>query len=194
MRSADARITFLERLQREGITEEYYLASGRYGPLVDAVAAGDFESARRIAELSPDALQLGEYDDDYHYAQALHRLVQGDPPVDEVESIADDLETFLNGEPSARLDVVRALIRRDQDAFDRAFEDLIYDFEESVRKAKERAQLEEPTILAQRVVFVEGLAILKLAQMQRLETASEYPYCPSLARRPMQVPLKPLPI
>lgn len=186
MRSARARVTFLERLQREGIVDDYYRASGRYGPLIDAIAAADFDCARRIAELSPVEMQPGEYDDDYLYAQILHRLIQEDPPVAELNALATQLEAFLNGEPSARLDAARALITADQQAFEAAFEDLLFDFEARVRKAKERGQLEEPMVLAQRAVFMEGLAVLQLAENGGLLTDSEYPYCPALARRPMQ--------
>ena len=48
--------------------------------------------------------------------------------------------------------------------------------------------MEDPEIVAQRQVFVEGLAILRLAERRGLTTQAEYQYCPSLARVPMRTP------
>ena len=39
-----------------------------------------------------------------------------------------------------------------------------------------------------RLMIVEGLALLRLAEQRGLTTESDYRYCPSLARRPMEIP------
>ena len=129
-----------------------------------------------------------EYEDDYCYAQILHRFVREESPEKEISAILDQFNTFQEGEPNARLDVCKALLSRDQMAFDEAFEGLLSEFEAKVAADKERGQLEEPQVIAQRHIFVEGLAILRLAERRGLKTESEYRYCPSLARVPMKTP------
>ena len=69
-----------------------------------------------------------------------------------------------------------------------AFADLLHARDLEIEAAKEAGQLEEPHVVALRRVFVEGLAILRLAERRGLRTEREYRYCPSLARTPMRTP------
>src|SRR5207249_7380990 len=76
IRSANCRVTYLERLRDVRITDDHHQASGRVSGLVDAVAASDFVTARQIATLSPREWMNGhEYEDDFCYAQILHGLI-----------------------------------------------------------------------------------------------------------------------
>jgi hypothetical protein len=189
IRSGISRKTYMERLKKKGIEQDHHRVSGRYEALLDAIAASDLELARRIAALSPDTWQKGhEYEDDYCYAQILHCLIQDAPAEKEIAPLLTQLETCLKGEPSARLDLCRALTARNQVEFDDAFEMLLKEQEAKIAADKARAQFEEPIVMANRMVFVEGLAILRLAEKQGLKTQSEYLYCPSLARVPMKTP------
>ncbi|MFA7060611.1 MAG: Imm49 family immunity protein [Pedobacter sp.] len=189
IRSGRARLTYLERLKKENIADDHHQVSGRYDALLDVIAADDFESARRIAELSPHTWMKGhEYEDDYCYAQILHRLVQEPPPIDQFQPLLTQFETYLDGEPNTRFEVCKTLVNRDQAAFDEAFNALIEEQETSIQANRERGQRETPAVIANRQVFVEGLAILRLAEKQGLKTESEYRYCPSLAKVPMVLP------
>jgi Immunity protein 49 len=189
IRSGIARETYLKRLKNEGVDKAHHLASGRYQPLLDVIAAGDFGLARNIVELLPTEWQKGhEYEDDYCYAQILHRLVQETPPEEEFAPLLEQFEVYLDGEESARLHVCRALVGRNQEAFDEAFEMLLNEQDAKIAADRERGQMEDPEIVAQRQVFVEGLAILRLAERRGLTTQAEYQYCPSLARVPIRTP------
>jgi hypothetical protein len=189
IRGGIAREIYLQRLKNEGIDKDHHRASGRYESLLDAVVAGDMALARRIVDLSPTEWQKGhEYEDDYCYAQILHRLVQETPPEQEITPLLNQFEAYLEDEPSARLDVCKALMERDQDAFDEAFDALLKEQEAKIAADKARCQMEDPIVIAQRQVFVEGLAILRLAEGRGLTTQSVYRYCPSLARVPMRTP------
>lgn len=189
IRSGIARETYLTRLNKEGIDEDHHSVSGRYEPLLDAVAAGNLDLARRIVNLSSIEWHKGhEYEDDYCYAQTLHRLVRVTPPEQEISPLLDRFEAYLEGEPSARLYVCKALVDRDQDAFDEAFDALLKEQEAKIAADKARCQMEDTIVIAQRQVFVEGLAILRLAEGRGLTTQSDYRYCPSLARVPMRTP------
>ena len=89
---------------------------------------------------------------------------------------------YWTGTPSARLDVCRALLNRDQTAFDEAFDKLIQEQDAKIAADKARFQLEEPEVMSQRLIFVEGLAVLRLATLHGLKTEPDYLFCPSIAR------------
>lgn len=183
IRSGETRETYLQRLKQAGIDKDHHQVSGRCEQLLDAIAAGDFVLARRIASLSPTEWRPGhEYEDDYCYAQVLHRFVTEPPLEEEIPPLLSRFEAYLEGNPSARLAVCRALAQKDQDAFDESFDDLLDEQEDRIAAAKARGQMDDPIVVSQRRVFVEGLAILRLAEMCGLETQPEYRYCPSLAR------------
>ena len=190
IRSARARETYLSRVHTAGRFDDHHYASGRYDGFADAVAAGEMSLARRLAALSPaDWRQGHEYEDDYLYAQLLHALA-ADPPPD-AQALAPLLrrfELYLDGEANPRFDVCRALAGRDQGAFDTAFEDLLAARDLEIAAAKKRGQLEEPPVVAERMVFVEALAVLRLATLLGLQTEPDYRFCPALARAPMVKP------
>lgn len=189
IRSGIARETYLQRLKDEGIDDDHHQASGRYEPLLDAIASGDLALARRIVDLSPTEWRKGhEYEDDYCYAQILHRFIQETPREQEIPPLFQQFEACLEGQQSARLDVCRALVQRDQNAFDEAFVLLLDEQESKIAADKARGQEDDPVVVAKRQVFVEGLAILRLAESRGLTTHLEYRYCPSLARIPMRTP------
>ena len=189
MRSGRTRETYLLRMQAAGVSDDHHQVSGRFRPLLDAIAADDLERARRIAQLVPSQFRPGhEYEDDYCYAQLIQRLLADEVPVDECEALMERFAAWLDGQPSARLDVCRALVAADQAAFDEAFEALLVAHEQAIEADRERGKHEDDSVIAERQVSVEALAILRLAGRRGLVTADDYRYCPSLARVPMTTP------
>lgn len=189
IRSGILREEYLTRCRAESQTDDHHYASGRLRPFFDALASGDTALAGRIAALSPLAFrQDHEYEDDYCYAQILHRLLQPSPPAAEVQALFQQFQGWLAGESSPRLDVCRALAARDQRAFEDAFEALLADRKREITANLDRGQLEDAPVIADRRVFIEGLAILRLATLRGLRTLPDYPMCPSLARIPMRTP------
>ncbi len=190
-RSGRVRLAYLDRLRRENVSNDYHSASGRIDGLMDAIAASDLELGSRIVAASRASLLKGaEYEDDFCYAQLIHRLVSGVTDGAATSRYMQQFETVLDGQPSARLDVCRALVVPDQIAFDQAFDALILDREAQIAADKARFQLEEPEVVAQRLIFIEGLAVLRLATLRGLETEPEYRLCPGIARltEPVAVP------
>ena len=189
IRSARCRIAYLERLASAGVTDAHDQASGRVDPFLDAVAAADFEVARRIVALSlREWLQGHEYEDDFCYAQLVHGLITVPTDVTRLERLFERYERALDGQPDARLDVCRAIARRDQPAFEEGFDALLAQRTRHIEAEKARKRIEEPAMIAERQVFVEGLALLQIASRLKFATQTEYLYCPSLARMPMQRP------
>ena len=189
IRSGQVREAFLSRLKQAGYLTDHHLASGRFEGLLDAIASGDMELAHRISWLSPRTWEAQrEYEDDYCYAQILHRLVHGVQAASVYQPSFDRFEAALQGRASARLDVMRALVARSQPDFNAAFEALLQSRQDEIKANIARAQIEEPVILAERMVFIEGLAVLRLAGKLGLTTETDYLYCPSNARLPMRKP------
>jgi hypothetical protein len=186
IRSGRSREIYLLRLQKEGIGEDHHGCSGRYEPLLDAAAADDLPLASHIAEMSPAEFQeQHEYEDDYCYAQCLHRLIREESPKDEFKELFDRWASYLEGKDTARLNVCQGLLAQDQGTFEEAFEALLDERQAKIGEEKNRGQIEDPLVVANRHVFVEGLALLRLADIRGLKTQQEYRYCPSLARVPM---------
>jgi len=187
IRSGLVRQRYLQRCRDENLLSDHFRASGRYLPLFDAIAAADFMLAASIIDLSPTEYMPGhEYEDDHCYAQISHGLVTG--RTERAQELLGRFERYLEGGRNGRFLVVAALLEKDQQAFDLAFEQLLSDREREIAADKKRRQIESPPILAFRRIFVEGLAILRLAEKVRLRTEGEYLFCPSIARIPMTEP------
>jgi hypothetical protein len=182
-RSGRVRLAYLQRLRSEGTGNEHDGASARIDGLMDAVAASDLSLGLEIVAASRRSYLLGaEYEDDFCYAQLIHRLVSQESDEPATSALIEQYEKVLEGQPSARLDVCRSLLNRDQSAFDKSFDSLIHEREEKIAADKARFQLEEPEVMSQRLIFVEGLAVLRLATLHGLKTEPDYLFCPSIAR------------
>ena len=180
--SGQVRRHFLRRSQREK-SVHCFNASSRIEPFFDAVAAESLDVARDIAALTPTTwLAKDEYEDDFCYARFLYGFLGsktvGKPAAD-LAPLLDRFEGALDGAESPRLDLCRALVGRDQDEFDEAFDALVDERQEQV---EERRAETNPVLLLDGQVFVEGLALLRIAKDIGLRTRTEYPGCPRLAR------------
>ncbi|HXU83822.1 MAG TPA: Imm49 family immunity protein, partial [Polyangia bacterium] len=179
IRSARAREIYLQRVQAEGLPDDHHRVLGRYEPLLDGIAAADWTRVEHIRALSPPDYRPGhEYEDDHWYARILHELAAPAPDEAGLPAMLESFEKALQGLTPARLEVCRALAARDQQAFDAAFEGLLDQQAAQIEEDKKRGKLEDPVVIAQRQVSIEGLAILRLAERRGLTTATEYRYCP----------------
>jgi hypothetical protein len=188
MRSARCRAGYLQRLRNAGVSG-HHQASGRVAPLLDAIAANDFTVARQIAALSPTTWMQGhEYEDDFCYAQVLHQLVATPLDAAALSALFVRWRAALGGDPDPRLDVAGSLTASDQAGFDSAFGDLLDARAEKIAADKARSQMEDALVISEREVYVEGLAILRLAERFGLRTEWEYRFCPSVARDALTTP------
>lgn len=184
--SGQARRAFLRRCRDSKYTD-YFAVRSRTGSFFDALAGNDFELAQEISELSPSAFRPGdEYEDDFSYQHYLGLLVEGGPAPQRVAAL-ERLAEVASDTP--RLGVCTAIERRDPKAFAEAFEHLLADRSKEV--SKDRAAAEELAVAIGTTIFIEGVALLKVAQRLKLRTEAEYPMCPALAvkaRRPVRPP------
>jgi hypothetical protein len=174
---------YLARCAKAGF-RDVFAACSRGPSFFDAVAADAFDLATEIGTLSPDDVVAGEeYEEDFCYLRFLHAFVRGGNAAGpELDALLSRFELALDGGWSSRLDVCRALRAGDGDAFTLAFESLLLDRQNEVRAMAPRAE-EEVVMALDSQIFVEGLALLRLADREGLPTERQYPGCPAIARR-----------
>jgi hypothetical protein len=176
--SGHARRAYLRRCQRARYAD-YFIALSRSEAALDAAAAGAGELAQEIFSLSPPDWRPGdEYEDDYWYQRFVGVVLSGAPGDRRDLVLARFGAVAKDG--SARLAVCRALHRRSSADFDAAFMDLLQERQEEIASDAGRAE-EEVAVALGAKVFVEGVALVRLARRAGLETALEYPMCPALA-------------
>ena len=189
IRCGRVRCVFLDRIARERAIGEHDFVSSVNEPLFDAIAANDLALAHRIAQTSPSDFRPGhEYEDDYCFTQLVIRLMDVGQNQVEIAALLARMEAYLGKDDDTRLLLCRALAGADQAAFDEAFNAFLDARDKAITEDEERGQLEEPPVMAQRHVYIEGLAMLRLAGMRGFATEREYRFCPSLARQLMVEP------
>jgi hypothetical protein len=205
LRSGLAREAYLIRCRDEDRLDDYYRCSGRYGPILDVVAASDFAIARRITALSPKVWREGsEPLGDFWYAQVIHCLVQESIDPQDMATLLEMAGDWSEPQLVRRRALFESLASPDQERFEKAFEQLIEELCKDVgeyepwdqaafaalHEEKEADEWELESMLARAVtqVSIEGLALLRLAERRGLTTQVAYPYCPESARVPMREP------
>ena len=189
IRSGRLRLAYLNRVRREARLEEHDFVSGICEPLLDAIAAGDLQLAEQIAATAPGELRPEhEYEDDYCYARVLRCLLQGRQSDADVLALLARMEAYLGDPDEARIVICRSLTGTDQPVFDVALTGFLDARTNAIEADEARGELAEPPVLAQRMVYVDGLAMLRLAGLRGFRTDPDYLYCPSLARQPMVEP------
>src|SRR5262249_13646523 len=163
IQSALTRKYYLDRCVRENFLNSPERMASFVGPFFDAVAANQLKLADEIAKLSPDHWLEGyEYEDDFTYAYFFYQLISFDGAETTVlQSIIDQFENALEGQFSERLELCKALLAKDQSAFDDAFAALLNEHQTKTEALADPTldsiQAQELDFEANRHIFVEGL-------------------------------------
>jgi hypothetical protein len=177
--SGHARRAWLRRCARQQYTD-YFLALSRSGSMLDAIAGDDLQLAAEIFRLSPTAVRLGdEYEDDFWWQRYLGLLLTGAPRPELDTALAALAEAAEGARPA----LAKALDKREVAAFEEAFHRFLEEREAANEEDAGRAE-EEVAVAAGTQVFIEGIAVLKLARHLQIPIADEYPMCPTLALVP----------
>lgn len=159
---------------------------------VDAVTAGQLGLSTELARLTPDRHEPRcEYEDDFLLHRFMHKhllhLHAGE--AHDLPALLERWAKVVEGEHAPYLEVCRALLKRDADGFHEALLSLIEDHRHRLR---EKGAYSEETRRTDGAVFMDGLALLRLAELSGLPTQREYPNIPHLARLPVGSPAPPL--
>jgi hypothetical protein len=183
IRSARARLWLLRRAQGQAGFPEKILKPGNTRGLWGAILSKEWGLARDIAELSSRRWNPKvEYEEDFRYADFVHRVVAGDS-IDVQRGLLDHYARALEGDEPPRLRLGRGLVSGDAGGAADAFSDLIDDRRRELEEIETKTLMGTDELFAPlSAIYVEGLAWLRLLERAGIPTASDYAYCPSLAR------------
>jgi len=186
-RSGQARRHYLRKSREERNLDDRFLGLSRVQSIFDVVVADAMELATDIASWSIDQWHAAwEYEDDFCYYLFVHRLILDTRFVGSTDAAAlvARLEKVLDGQPSARLRLCRALNARERGDFRGAFEAFL-DEHRTVMDAK-RIRITEYTAEAAfwptSFVSIEGLAWLRFGEMFGIAPTDQFAFCPTDAR------------
>ncbi|MFL5354793.1 Imm49 family immunity protein [Archangium sp.] len=160
-----------------------FAASGNVHPFCDALVAGHEPLAREIANLSPGQWMPGEeYEEDFVYGRFLHFLLLDGFRVSARQEALLARMAELDEEPDARQRLCRALFERDASAFETSLADASRAHEQHCEELEARRFSPSAEGQTERYVFIEGLALLRMAEAVGIRTEPEHRLMPSLAR------------
>lgn len=180
--SALARRYFLQRSKEQGSADDFRCARSRSNAVFCAVAAGDVALAVEVGDLSPVQWNPeGEYEEDFAYHLLLHRFLKGADTQSRAVALRDFAKA-LDGTSSPRFDVCQALQDGAVEDFEAAFQDLL-DSHATELDARRPYSIDVPTLEPRSCIFVEGLALLRIAANVGIQlTERDYPLCPNVGR------------
>ena len=184
--SAQSRLRQLQLLPAEAAG--YFQRASRIEPFCDALAAREDELAERIAALSPaQVLEGEEFEENHCYARVLLALLalEPSPRADEAQNLdraLSALETALDGNLPRRLAACQALAQRDADAFHTALLDLIEERDLHIQKRKRTLVPDMEREATEAAIYIEGMALLRLAARIGINSDESYRFIPDLVR------------
>ncbi len=145
----------------------YYRCLSQAKPFYDALAAGLFDIAAKIAHHFPSEcrIDLGENYEDYYSTKVLSTLLlqPNNTPLQE-EQLAQ-LEEIVSDVESPKLLMLKAIIEQDFEAFEESCEEYLQDWsdeQEEMRMNDEHPFYDRYT---SSYIFIEGLAYLQIAKL-----------------------------
>ncbi|MCP3143955.1 immunity 49 family protein [Pyxidicoccus xibeiensis] len=151
-----------------------------------ALAAGDVRTATRLAALSPrEHFAELEYEDDYLFFRVLHLLLLGPEERRLQEKALARWREVVGSDIPPELEVCQALVERSGPDFARAFDELIVDRKRAMKDYRKQVDSDEEILATEGKVYVDGLAILRIAELRELPTRSAYDLIPRIARVPL---------
>jgi len=186
-RSGCANRYYRRKSAEQGNVEDRHLGLSRSEAFLDALVAGDMDLARDIARLSPTVWRVGwEYEDDFCYFRLLYAMIQqGNQfgPTD-ADPLLERFEQVLEGDQSPRWNICRAIADRDVELLDESLRELLD--EKAARDDARRPNVVGSNFLfwPQSFISIEGLALLRLADLVGMPLKESFPLCPEEARLP----------
>ena len=158
--------------------------TSKANPFFDAVGAGDFDAAALIAQVSRrDWVQGEEYEEDFLFVEFLmQRFFLGATPQSGA-AMLERYEASLQGAEDCRLPMCHALLNRDSQAFNSALTTFLGEREELLTGLSDGGAVSDEVAATEGNLCVPGLALVKLAERDGLETEQDYLHVPSSARK-----------
>lgn len=182
----------MQDLQRSGAAFAAYLEwadgqsriASKANAFYDAIASGDAQAAAKIGRLtattpSPDY----EYEDDFLYIRFLMGRFFLNANAAELSASAQRYESVLAGIDDPRYEICQSFLGLRPEQFEAGFEELLSQREERYAAGIDAEEIIEEDWATEGQIFVEGMALLRLARSVAFPVQKEYLFIPSLAFR-----------
>jgi len=179
--AADTFLQLLERAQRRPGLDPYYLSRGHAEPLLDALAIGSVELVQRMDALLETRWQEGlEYPEDFEFFRLLPRLVSPATAQAELLEGVERMEQVLERAAYPRFEVLEALVHADARAFEEGLLAALDAWQAAWEQARKSGTGNPLGLVTDAHVFVEGIALVRVARARGIRTRSQYPFIPPL--------------
>ncbi len=177
--SAAIYLDLLDRRSDCSERDTYYLARSKAVPFFDAVAAQASDLVERMLPLLPgEWMRRMEPEEHFHYHMALSCLAGG---TGDLEGAMQAFERSLDGGESERFNAARALVTGDADAFNAALNAIIEQRCKALDAERESGLFDPYFHRTEAHIFVEGIALVRLARRRGLQTLRAYRTLPEPA-------------
>lgn len=183
--------TFHQRLHQSSRAFAHFLSradeagqrTSKALPFFDAIACGDLEGAGLIARDARHTWAQGEeYEEDFLFVEFLmrHFFLRASPA--DSQALLTRYAKALQDAEDIRLELCRALLGKDEEAFGQALEQFLSEREDHYEALAEDESVTDEVRFTEGLLSVEGLALVRLAESQGLATEEDYLHIPSIAR------------
>lgn len=179
---------FLGRVAKGHPCEPLYRCASKSFSFIDALTAGQLQVAVELAHLLPAHRDSSwEYEDDFllhRFLQALTLNLKGGEGLD-LRPLLDRWEVVLEGARDGYLQACQALLARSPKDLDSALSEVAVQRAQVFREMQSETRPPE-LLLTEGPICMNGLAILRLAELLGMKTLRDYPTMPWLARLPLE--------
>jgi hypothetical protein len=192
--------TFHQRLHQSGRAFAHFLSraeearqrTSRALPFFDAIACGDLEGAGLIARDARHTWAQGEeYEEDFLFVEFLMQHFFLRASSEDCQALLKRYAKALQDAEDIRLEICRALLEKDEQAFGKSLEQFLLEREDYYELLAEQESVEDEERFTEGLLSVEGLALVRLGESQGLATEEDYLHIPSIAREPPPTGLPP---
>lgn len=187
-KAGQARLALLEGVAQGAVSAgpESLIASDNAG-FSDALAAGDLDTARAIARLSASRYAQGlEYEEDFLFSRFLHLHVLAPQDMEAQARLLERWEKVVDsGDPDLRLGVCQALHAADAGRLPDAFQALVDARGREFRQYRKQLDFDPEVAATVGAVYLDGLALARLAGLASLPVPEAMEWLPALARVPL---------
>lgn len=189
-KSGLARLHLLKQRSTQAPLPNHVLAISKDTGFIAALAAGDLDTATRIAEHSPGAFIDGiEYEEDFLFFHFQQRLLSTPTKQVELQGILDRWTRVVEGEPTAYLAVCQALLEQNEVSFCSALDAVLETRKEQLRMYGKQLDFDRELGATEGKVYLNGLALVRLAQSLKLAVPERPELIPRQAREASCPPL-----
>lgn len=184
--SGEYRVDYLQRVVAAQRYDLHHHVRGRVNPVVDLIAAGENSLLASLMALSPSEHHpQREYLPDHCYVNLLAAFSLSMADADSFDRASattslEQYEQWLDGETDPRFEICSAFANNDETAFLDAFHMLLAQRLEHIEEHR-ATDLDDAIIAAERFIFVEGLALLRIARLRSFTVDQDFALCPRSA-------------